>query len=70
MPNKLPTAEEMEMSGKYDDYQSMMRAFAKLHVEAALSSALENVRIKIHGFRKVSVYKDSILKSYPLTNIE
>jgi len=35
----IPTAEEMEMSSEYDDYTSMMIAFATLHVQAALKEA-------------------------------
>lgn len=44
--NKIPTAEEMERSGKYDDYSSMMRAFARMHVKAALEAAKNEVRLK------------------------
>lgn len=43
--DKIPTAEEMEQSGEYDDHQSMMIAFAKLHVKAALKSAAEKAQV-------------------------
>lgn len=35
----IPTAEEMEESGEFDDYTSMMREFARRHVTAALEAA-------------------------------
>ena len=35
----IPSAEDMEMSGEYDDYSSMMISFAKMHVQKALEEA-------------------------------
>jgi len=42
MADSIITAEEMEQSGKYPDYQTMMIEFAKLHVEAAFDRVLKN----------------------------
>jgi hypothetical protein len=74
----------LSMSGRY--VSEMMIAFAKVHVEAALKEAIENAKIslgkdwirkeeKIHPSQLVDsitikVDKDSILNSYPLTNIK
>lgn len=72
--NKIPTAEEMEMSGKYDDYSSMMRAFARLHVTAALEAALKEATIEFepNDYDGSTAYidKQSILTAYPEENIE
>lgn len=71
--NKIPTAEEMEQSGEYESYTSMMLAFARMHVEAALKAA--NIVTKkqewIDDFinLKDKKCKDSILNSYPPTNV-
>ena len=78
--DKIPTAEEMEQSGKYDDYTSMMIAFAKMHVEKALEAAQDNVRLRgtpIHSSTLpdetddycFTVDKQTIANAYPLTNI-
>lgn len=68
------TAKELEVSGKYDSYQEMMIAFAKIHVEAALKAASENweANYKIDGDIGViiTVKKESILNAYPLENIK
>jgi len=86
MENKIPTAEEL-CRIEYDDNRPenifmersvdmkwaifMMKQFAKLHVEAALKKASEDVietigdvEIKRRGIDKI------ILESYPLTNIK
>lgn len=81
---KIPTAEEMEASGKYESYQSMAIAFAKLHVKAALEVAAKSARIQIPETNldpqdlerargmlfRYQVSEDSILKAYPLSNIK
>lgn len=43
--------------------------FAKLHVEEALQKAYENADLEYYG-DEVCYNKDSILNSYPLTNIK
>lgn len=56
-----------------DDVQQAMIEFAKLHVEAALKEASENVEIEDydeHGQYSPSINKYSILNSYPLSNIK
>jgi hypothetical protein len=77
-------------NGMYDGWmEDMMKEFTKLHVEKALKSASDNV--KINQMKNYScamenmvisdtsfsdddyeyyVDKDSIINSYPLTNIE
>ena len=71
MGYKIPTAEEMEQSGEYDSYSSMMIAFDKLHVQAALEAAWENFEYvdgcDTHG---VDVKQESILNAYPLNKIQ
>lgn len=78
----IPTAENfliinddkdfrLSMSGRY--VSEMMIEFAKLHVEAALKAASENGQAKYdYTFEMYisDVDKDSILNSYPLTNIK
>ena len=61
---KIPTAEEFLKLNNIKAYPidiQMMVEFAKMHVEAALESASEKVGLS---------YKQSILNSYPLTNIK
>jgi hypothetical protein len=76
---KILTAEEfliinddkdfrLSMSGRY--VSEMMIAFAKVHVEAALKEASEDVELETYGNFGNSVNKDSILNAYPLTNIK
>lgn len=72
----IMSAEEMEASGQYEDYPSMMRAFAKAHVQAALQAAANNAEIDVefgNPYDKDTAYsvvnKESILNSYPLKNI-
>lgn len=50
---KIPTAEEMEMSGEYEDYTSMMIAFAKLHLQEfskqqSINKALTEKYLELH----------------------
>jgi len=48
-----------------DDFKVAMIEFAKLHVEAALKAASENVVLI-----STKTAKQSILNAYPLTNIK
>lgn len=70
---KIPTAEEIlqkHVPNRYtkeNSWKNAMIEFAKLHVEAALKEASENVKITDYGY---SVDKDSILNSYPVENIK
>ena len=87
MENKIPTAEEF-VKGKSDSFDNQMRRntfskssviylmqqFAKLHVEAALKSAVENVQLEtfydpIEECPYESVVDSSILNAYPEENI-
>lgn len=65
--DKIPTWEEMEQSGQYDDYSSMGTAFAEMHVKAALE-AVCSITHK-NGIPRIVDDKDSILNAYPLENI-
>jgi hypothetical protein len=80
---KIPTADEFLNKEYYHivldskdtwvnvgDIQRAMVEFAKLHVEAALKEASEDVELETYGNFGNSVNKDSILNSYPLTNIK
>ena len=82
----IPTAEEFldkkyglikdELTGDmFADYVSPndLIEFAKMHVEAALKAAYENVFINDydeHEQYSPHIDKDSIIKAYPLTNIK
>lgn len=66
MTDILPTAEEMEQSGEYEDYSSMMTAFAKLHVQAALKSAAEKIKLKGGNISDTNC----ILNSYNINQIQ
>lgn len=59
----IPTAEEMEMSGDFDDYQSMARALARLHVTAALKAHHAQLGLPEEDLEKT-------LSSYPLSKIQ
>jgi hypothetical protein len=55
-----------------EEYSAMIE-FAKLHVEAALKEASEKANYNTYGhehIEEVWIDKDSILNSYPLTNIK
>lgn len=84
--SKIPTAEEFV--NQYDwenstlDIPSVLREFAKLHVEAALKAASENADAgytvialdenepNIGDSIEVYVITSSILNAYPLDNIK
>lgn len=77
--NTIPTAGEFfnkrlaavtqeECNGKSPMMQVMIE-FAKLHVEAALKAATENVEYTKDSAGNDMVDKESILNAYPLTNI-
>lgn len=57
--NTIPTAEEMEESGEYNDYSSMMGAFARLHAIGFMSW-----RNDIHRFDK------NIIRQNPNITVE
>ncbi len=72
------TAEEFLKSkglGGYQQFDGVLQEFAKLHVEEALKAASEKAKIEYiepDGCATWWFYqidKDSILNSYPLTNI-
>jgi len=76
MKNTIPTSEEFYQSAINDnsigdDITDLMNAYAKMHVEAALKEASKQ---KTHGMMVVPLFNEeqqnSILKSYPLTNIK
>ncbi len=76
---KIPTAEEflrknidyvLSENDCKEDVENAMIEFAKLHVEAALKAASENVKTKITNRNASYVDKDSILNSYPLEKIK
>ncbi len=58
----IMSAEEMEQSGMFDEYQQMMREFARKHVTAALKAAHKNMQLPEEDL-------EFTLSSYPLTNI-
>ena len=68
----IPTAQELfdKMVNENDEVTStdMMIEFAKLHVEQALE-AVSNITHK-NGISRIIDNKESILNSYPLTNIK
>ena len=67
--SKMPTAREFYDNHPSDDCVIMMIEFAKLHVQAALKEAAEKaVTEEVWGDYYVD--KNSILNSYPLTNIK
>jgi hypothetical protein len=75
MENKIPTAEEFlnnkGITGiQADTISNWMIEFAKLHVEAALKESSEKATVYSDegGYSKF-VDEQSILNSYPLTNI-
>lgn len=68
---KIPTWEEMESSGEYDDYSSMGIEFAKLHVQAALEIASTKADYKeCSSFEINERYRKEIREAYPLENIK
>lgn len=75
---KIPTANELfeqyhgfEADSSSRDIISLMIEFAKLHVEAALNAALNSVEYADGNDSAVDdIDEESILNSYPLSNIE
>ena len=75
---KIPTANELfeqyhgfEADSSSRDIISLMIEFAKLHVEAALKAALNSVEYADGNDSAVGdIDEESILNSYPLSNIE
>lgn len=76
MQGKIMTAEEfseyIEENSKYTfGWEEIAIRFAKYHVEKALKEASYAAEIKdVKYSNDVEVCKDSIIKSYPLTNIK
>lgn len=79
MESKIkPTAEEFKrMHPKYVtnevSVETLMIEFAKMHVEAALKEASDNVDYETDGQEHITdvwIDKDSILNSYSLDNIK
>lgn len=79
--SKIPTVEkcltvldEFEVLETRQQEEAVIKAmieFAKLHVEAALKAASENVIVNNYcGEGGVKINKYSILNAYPLTNIK
>ncbi len=82
--NKIEDWDEMEASGKYDDYKSMAIEFTKRHINAALKAASENVNTQKECGKNSNVdcmavfcrncsdiiSKNSILNAYPETLIK
>ena len=75
----IPTAEEFlkqkdcirNVEDFFNDVQPIdLIEFAKLHVEAALKAASEDVELETYGSFGNSVNKESILNAYLLTNIK
>lgn len=58
--NKIPSPEEMEASGDYEDYGSIARTFARLHIRAALKAVHEKYNIpleELHGLYPAGNHK-------------
>jgi hypothetical protein len=77
MEQKLTAKEFIEMNSENDtliDIEGVMIEFAKLHVEAALKSAAHEAgcynKAKFPGDENWVVDMESVLHSYPLTNIK
>jgi hypothetical protein len=75
----VPTAEEFNNDIRYVTYSldEKLITFAKLHVEAALKNASENVQAFVDSNGEwvssnvtAVINKNSILNSYPLENIK
>ena len=79
---KLPTAEMSRFNYRYrigrkmtgsllpSEEKEMMIEFAKLHVEAALKAAYDNIEYTTVDSSVPYVVKESILNSYSLDNIK
>ena len=74
----IPTAEEFldkyrkefNDNGIVFDYSKVMIKWAKLHVKAALKAAYENIEYTTVDSSVPYVAEESILNSYPLSNIK
>ena len=67
--SKIPTWEELESSGKFDDYGSMYRYLCRLHVKQALEAAAEKLPYD-DRCNQDHMLKQSILNAYPESNIK
>lgn len=73
--NNIPTAEEVyndfhfNYKGEGNSILEAMKHLTKLHVEAALRAADEEVK-KFYDENEEDDYKPQILNAYPLTNIK
>lgn len=82
--SNIPTAEEMALKWEYANMNAMgtekqgskelsiatfMIEFAKLHVQAALKAASENVEID-GNIPEDWINKNSIINAYPIDNIK
>ena len=66
----VPTAEEfIVIYNSKPQKDSLMVAFAKMHVTAALKEAIDNIEVSIGGDGSPLFSITSILNSYPLENI-
>jgi hypothetical protein len=65
-----PTAYEFTKINTFTSNHQAMIAFAKIHVEAALKSAVENAELTRDSANNEIIDKDSILNAYPLENIK
>ena len=82
--NKIPTAKDFQINyyleehdeGGYlglndEEISKMLINFTKLHVEAAIKTALNNVKYADGNHSAVNdIDEDSILNAYPLDNIK
>ena len=72
--SKIPTAEEFLRENRNAFTKDDLIEFAKLHVEAALNSAVCEGEIDFEeyggGIEGGSINYESIIKSYPLKNIK
>lgn len=74
-PKKVPSWEEMETSGLYDDYETMGRAYATMHVEQAVIAIINSVDFSDESYHSlqegstISIDEETIINAYPLSNI-
>lgn len=74
MSSKIPTWEEAEASGKWDDYGSMYRDLCRMHVEAAKKEIAEKGQVSFepgdYDGSTAYIDKESIMSAYPLNNVK
>lgn len=75
MKNNIPTAEQFYRQAINDPtigdhITDLMNAYAKIHVEAALKSVYNNIEYTTENSSVPYVVEESIINSYPLTNIK